>query len=185
MGSQPMNALLLNQAASPLSCPCSRAFGAGRSPELGGHDQVPQNLLIQSLGRGVVGPRELGHLGTTTHYVVFSVWNSQGPFLRPLLLSVSYLCCNKPLQKSAHEYAGRPSSSGLDLADLDQLAQHLWSAGRSADHWFRMASLSLARGWMSTMVMETPESCVSSFSRLPWNLPTLKCPELALPSHIF
>ena len=85
------------------------------------------------------------------------------------LLSVSYLCCitNHSRSQLMNMQVGRVVLAWTWLI-LDQLAQHLWSAGRSAGHWFRMASLSLARGWMSTMVMETPESCVSSFSRLPW-----------------
>ena len=100
-----------------------------------GHEQVPQNLPLQPLGRGWGGPRELGHSGTTTHHIVFLVWNSQGP--SPHSLSPLYqlpILHNKPLQKLAHKSLGQLSSSGLDQAwlILAGLAQHLWSAGRSA-----------------------------------------------------
>lgn len=100
-----------------------------------GHEQVPQNLPLQSLGRGWGGPTELGHSGTTTHHIVFLVWNSQGPSPHPFspLYQLSILH-DKPLQKLAHKSLGQLSSSGLAQAwlILAGLAQHLWSAGRSA-----------------------------------------------------
>ena len=166
MGGQPMDGLLLNQVASLTQLALFKGFQGWQIPWVGGHDQVPQNLLIQSLGRGV--GEDLQNLDTQAPQLIMLSSPSgihKVHSYTSSLLCVSYLCCvtNHSRTRLMNMHVGWVVLAWTWLI-LDQLAQHLWSAGRSAVSWFSMASLSLARGWVSTMVIETPESSVSYLS---------------------
>ena len=166
MGSQPMDGLLLNQVASLTQLALFKGLQGWQIPWVGGHDQVPQNLPIQSLGRGV--GEDLENLDTQAPQLIMLSSRSGIHKVHSdssSLLCISYLCCitNHSRTQLVNMQVGWVVLAWTWLI-LDQLAQHLWSAGRSAGHWFRMALLSLARGWVSTMVIETPESSVSYLS---------------------